>query len=165
MGEPIERMAARVLVLDRADRVLLLRGRDPAAPESGTWWFTPGGGLADGESVASAARRELAEETGLTDVRLGPAVWVRTCEFAWCGSSYRQHETFFLARVDRPAVDHTGVTPLEADALIEHRWWSVPELLETAEVVYPTSLGLELARLLRDGPPARPVEVASDDSA
>jgi hypothetical protein len=33
-----------VLLLDDAGRVLLFRGGDPAAPERGTWWITPGGG-------------------------------------------------------------------------------------------------------------------------
>ena len=47
----IDRVAARVLVVDRDGAVLLLRGGDPHRPEAGTWWFTPGGGVDDGESV------------------------------------------------------------------------------------------------------------------
>ncbi len=46
--ELIPRRAARVLLLDGAGRVLLLRGFDPAMPEH-RYWFTVGGGLDDGE--------------------------------------------------------------------------------------------------------------------
>ena len=58
------------MVDDRA-RVLLLRGRDPADPSAGRWWFTPGGGVDPGETVEQAARREIAEETGLVAADLG----------------------------------------------------------------------------------------------
>ena len=37
----------------------------PAAPDRGSWWFTPGGGLDPGESHRDGAVRELFEETGL----------------------------------------------------------------------------------------------------
>ncbi len=60
---PRHRPAARVLCLDPAGRVLLLRWRDPA--EGAIFWEPPGGGLEPGESPLAAARRELHEETGL----------------------------------------------------------------------------------------------------
>ncbi|MBC7679310.1 MAG: NUDIX domain-containing protein, partial [Pseudorhodobacter sp.] len=62
---PVARTAARVLLLDGRDRVLLFRGGDPHLPERGTWWFTPGGGLDPGEQTVDGAVRELFEETGL----------------------------------------------------------------------------------------------------
>ena len=70
-----ERHAARVLLFDQNDRVLLIRGREPGNPA--TFWFTPGGGLDPGEDDLDGARRELREETGLTEVDFGPLVWVR----------------------------------------------------------------------------------------
>ena len=47
---PTARRSARVLVIDPDGCVLLLRGFDPARPERGDWWFTPGGGVDPGES-------------------------------------------------------------------------------------------------------------------
>ncbi|MCU0265668.1 MAG: NUDIX hydrolase [Actinomycetia bacterium] len=165
MSGLVERQASRVLLLDADDRVLLFRGSDPDRPDEGDWWFTPGGGLRRGESHQAAALRELAEETGLTGVPLGPAVWERTCVFWFGPRRYRQHEVFFLVRVDAHDVDVRGFTELERRVVHEHRWWTVAELTATSARVYPTTIAAELALLLREGPPEHPHEVASDDAA
>src|SRR5690606_28107491 len=56
-GVPFRR-AARVILLDDADRLLLVRGHD-AGETSRSWWFTVGGGLEPGEDVRAGALREL----------------------------------------------------------------------------------------------------------
>jgi 8-oxo-dGTP pyrophosphatase MutT (NUDIX family) len=55
---PIQRTSARVVPVNTSGRVLLLHGRDPARPES-PYWFTIGGVVEPGESLAAAAVREL----------------------------------------------------------------------------------------------------------
>jgi 8-oxo-dGTP pyrophosphatase MutT (NUDIX family) len=132
------REAARVLLLDPSGRLLLVEGGDPSAPERGRWWFTPGGGLDPGEDAATGAARELWEETGVTGVTLTGPVAERTAEFDYDGTAYRQHEVFYVARLD----DHVevvpgGLTDLEHRALSGHRWWSVDELAVTGDVVFP----------------------------
>ena len=61
-------------MLDPDDRILLVRFEFPSGR---TFWATPGGGIEAGETPEDAIRRELAEETGLTDVEIGPVVWTR----------------------------------------------------------------------------------------
>jgi len=158
-GDLIERTGARVLVVDAQERVLLLLGADPGAPEAGEWWFTPGGGVDAGESARQGAIRELAEETGLVLVELGPAVWVRTAEFVFLGERYRQAETFFLARVGSHQIDLSGITELERRVIHGFKWWSLDELDATTDRVYPSRLAEEMRLLLRDGIPDEPRDV------
>ena len=147
MTEFVPRRAARVLLLDAEDRLLLFRGTDPA--RSGhVYWFTPGGGLQPGERVPDGAARELYEETGLrvSPAELGEPVWQEVTEFPFNGVWYRQQQQFFLLRVATWEVDTTGFDEIERGCIDGHRWWSPAELAATAERYYPTNL----PDLLRD---------------
>jgi TDG/mug DNA glycosylase family protein len=137
--EPGEREAVRALVVDVERRVLLLRWENPA----GVWWITPGGGRLEGESEEESLRRELVEELGLRDFDPGPVVWERTHVLPWYGRLLRQHERFFLVRVDRLEVAPT--VDLAAEDVHGHRWWTLDELEATQERISPP----ELASLLR----------------
>jgi len=81
-GKAVVRPSARIVVLDPAGRILLLGARLTALdvpPGDVLFWYTPGGGVEGGESLRTAAVRELAEEIGLDvdpAVLEGP-VWLR----------------------------------------------------------------------------------------
>jgi 8-oxo-dGTP pyrophosphatase MutT (NUDIX family) len=147
-----DRRAARVVLVDRADRTLLLRGGDPARPGL-RWWFTPGGGLNDGETSAQGAARELFEETGLrvAPEDLGEPVWHQVTRFSYDNREYRQEQDFYLVRVPEWQVDTTGFDPEEQRTIDDHRWWSAAELETTAETIYPDELAGLLRRLTRVG--------------
>lgn len=146
---PLDRRAARVLLVDAEGRVLLFRGHDPDRPGLGSWWFTVGGGVDEGESVRAAALRELFEETGLTlgDEALEGPVHRELAEFSLGGVSYRQDNEFYLARIPSHDVVTVGFTDLEQQFVLEHRWWTTAELRATADTVYPVALPDLLARL------------------
>jgi 8-oxo-dGTP pyrophosphatase MutT (NUDIX family) len=141
----VNRHAARVLLLDGRDRLLLFRGGDPAAPEAGTWWFTVGGGVDPGESLVDAAARELFEETGLrcSPADLGEPVHEETSPFSFSGRTIVQRNTFFRLRIDAHDVDTAGFNDLENSSIVEHRWWTADELRATSDSIYPRCL-LEL---------------------
>jgi len=144
----IDRRAARVLLIDAAERTLLLRGGDPARPEQ-RWWFTPGGGLDEGETPAQGAARELAEETGLRvdPAELGAPVHHETTEFSYDTRQYRQTQDFFVLRVDEWQVDTAGFDADEQRTITEHRWWSAAEIDTSTEQIFPTGLADLLRRV------------------
>lgn len=151
------RSAARAVVLDPDDRILLVRFEFPNAG----LWGTPGGGVDEGETHEQAIRRELAEEIGLDDPELGPWIWTREHVFPfWDGSWDGQVERFALVRTPRfePAPRLTR-EQLESEFVFELRWWTLAELDASGELFAPRRLPELLAALLRDGPPGEPVDV------
>ena len=146
--EVLDREAARVLLVDGADRLLLFHGCDPADASAGSWWFTPGGGSDPGETPEQTAHRELWEETGLRVPSMTGPVAERTTEFGFDGLRYRQHEQFFVVRL--PGTDvvvaPAAHTELEVRAVLGWRWWTREELATTREQVHPVWLGEWLER-------------------
>ena len=128
-----------MIVLDPDDRVLLFRYDD--GPPNGRHWCTPGGGLNDREDYAAGARRELAEETGWTDVALGEEVFERTLTMEYADATVEQHERFFLVRV---RTDRRGLGEVAAmhvsDGIAAWQWWTLAEMDATAEIIWPAGL-------------------------
>ncbi|WP_442812517.1 NUDIX hydrolase [Streptomyces sp. NBC_01210] len=155
------RKVARVVLLDPQDRILLMHGYEPEDPAD-SWWFTPGGGLEGDETREEAALRELAEETGITEVELGPVLWRRTCSFPFDGRRWDQDEWYFLARTTQTATAPRGLTELEQRSVAGLRWWTSAELSAARETVYPTKLAELLRTLLDEGPPSAPVVLAPE---
>ncbi|MDQ3822433.1 MAG: NUDIX domain-containing protein [Actinomycetota bacterium] len=159
-GRPL-RDAVRALVIDPADRVLLVRfdfgGR--------IVWAGPGGGLEPGESDEQAIVRELAEEAGIRDYELGPCIWTREHWFRFPSDHVSrrfggQRERIYLVRTagaePRPELSWEL---LHAEAMTGIRWWTLDELSRSDAVFAPRRL-LELARdLIENGPPPEPVNV------
>lgn len=150
-GVPFRR-AARVLLFDDVDRLLVVRGHDVDQPER-SWWFTVGGGIAPGETAAEAAVRELREETGIAlepEDLVGP-VFTRSAIFDFRARHVRQDEEIFLARTSQDAVlDTSGWEAAELEFMDEVRWFPLDELAAVPIEVFPEGL-VDLARSVLDG--------------
>jgi len=127
--EESARLTADVVLFGKHDRqlwvLMIRRGWEPFAG----WWALPGGHVDAGEDTAAAARRELAEETGL---RLNPDALDLVGAYAEPGRDPRgRYVTFaYTALADGLA------TPNAGDDASAACWFPVDDLLYMTEVAF-----------------------------
>lgn len=113
---------AALAVLPHEGHVLLVRRRNP--PDAGLWGY-PGGHVDWGETVAEAALRELAEETG---VRAEAAGWLTNLDIIVREGGAVAHHFLLVAVLCRW---RAGV-PLASDDVSEAEWVPQAEVLQGA---------------------------------
>ncbi len=147
------REAVRGLMIDSADRVLLLR----LEFQNWTGWILPGGGKEPGETDTETLHRELTEETGVPEIFMGPPVWTRTMYRREPGEFDGQTETVYLVPCHPFEVAPTmSAEELNAEGVREHRWWTVAELEATTDELGPENLPELIKDVLDNGAPAEP---------
>jgi 8-oxo-dGTP pyrophosphatase MutT (NUDIX family) len=143
----VSRTGGRVLLIDPADRVLLIHER---IDDGSAQWITPGGGAEPGETPLQAAIREVREETGISVALPPDAPQVHEQRRIWRSTDvvYEQVDHFFTAHVGADvAVAPTALTDTEQLTILGWRWWSQAELRASDEVFVPADLADVLGRV------------------
>ena len=125
------------------------------------FWCTLGGGIEGRESVEAAVRRELYEETGLTDaeVRWGPPIWHGEHVLERGGVATLLQEIFVVAYAQQVQPTTAGLTQEEKEVTKEFRWWSLEAMQASKELIVPPSMKRHLEPILRGDMPEKPIEI------
>jgi len=128
-----------VMLFEEAGAVLLIRFVVPKESGEFVFWALPGGEIEAGETEIEAAAREVREELGLELVVTGP-MYCDTNQFLHQGEMQDNTDFLFRAKCRREEPQLMGVTAEEKAIMREIRWWTVDEIAESEERIFPGNL-------------------------
>lgn len=140
------RQSSRLIILSPEKNVLLFNFSHKNDALSGmSYWATPGGGLEHNESFEQAALRELQEETGLKRDSVGAVVASRTFPMQLPdGETVLAEESFFIIHAEKRDIDDSGWSENEKRVIKKHHWWTLEELKDTHETIFPRDLIIDI---------------------
>lgn len=154
----------RVILINDKNELLLMRAEDktttrPDGKYNGHFWFIIGGEQEPGESIEDTAKREIFEETGLNqnDYNLGPVVWQGEFDLILAGKPRRMKQQFIVANTSKNKVDLSNLTIAEKEVITNIKWFSLEDIKNCKEVIYPVLLPQYLPDILNNNYPDEPI--------
>lgn len=156
--------SVRIILINQDQELLLMCGDDPKITNKdgsyfGRFWFLVGGHIEHGESVMDTAIRELKEETGLNkdEVTFGPEVWHGEFEMVYEGKLTKMKQQFVVANTNNRSVTLEYLTPSEQKIIEKVDWFSLNDICNSKEVIYPATLKDHLPDILEKKYPKEPI--------
>lgn len=160
------RTSVRIILLNHSNEILLLKADDPTTTTlsghyNGPFWFCLGGKIEEGESAEQAALREIQEESGLerNAIKLGAIVWWGEFDLILSGILTRQKQVFMLAHTNDCNVSLNNLTNEEKNVIVDIKWFSLNDVKNSKEIIYPLDLAQYLEPILRGKIPKQPLEI------
>ena len=150
--------SVRILLFNSANALLFMGAEDKkltgADGNKGCFWFLVGGSLEKGEAFQAAAKRELTEETGLTDADViwGAEIAEGVVHLKKNGQPLDIYQRFVVAKTEKDTVHPNNLDAWEQNAVKGLRWFSQKEIQTSKETLYPRMLKAYLPKIISDLP-------------
>ncbi|MFH1461567.1 MAG: NUDIX domain-containing protein [bacterium] len=160
------RNSVKILLLNDENELLLMCVDDPKTTiingkYLGPFWFVIGGEIEQGESTAQAAIREIHEETGILKehIKLGPIVWHGEFDLILAGTPTHIKEQFIVAKTKQKKISLENLTQWEKVVVKKIVWFSLDEIKNCNEIIYPIVLLDYLEDIIFEKYPDTPIEI------
>ena len=145
-GGATMRLTARgILINKKTGNVLFIKYLDRHSKSTmeftDGFWVLPGGSVEKHETFQEALKREIYEETGISNIIIKNCVLSRI-EHGELRNSEQNfyYERYYLVETEEVKVSTNNLTNEESEVIKEYKWWSINELKQTKDIVFPLSL-------------------------
>ena len=149
------RKSIKVILVNPRDEIVLVLVDDPRIVDvngkyNGPFWNLVGGALEDGETPKETALREIYEEIGIkpNKIKFGPEVWHGEVMLQISGDETLVDQRFFVASTTIENLDLSHLTEDEKGKVKTVKWFSLDDIKNTNEIVYPKKLAEYLEPIL-----------------
>lgn len=126
-----------------------------------SFWFMIGGKIKDGEDYVSAVKREIFEETAITEDKLeiGPVVFKGRMVLEFDGEPNDLRQSFVVVRTSVSEISLKNLTESEKTVLKKLKWFSFDEIKNCKEIIYPVVLPDYLKDIIENKFPSEVLEI------
>ena len=160
------RRSIKVVLLNKDDEVALIyidnnKIKDVNGKYHGPFWNLVGGAVEEGETSLDTAYREIFEETGISknDVSVGQEIWHGKVTLNIKGKDMLIDQRFFIAHTNVMNFDQSHLVDDENETVKSIKWFSLNELKQLTDLVYPKKLAEYLEPVIAGDLPTNPIEI------
>ena len=106
-------------------------------------------------------KREIHEESGIPGeaISFGPLVWFGECDLLLSGVPTRLKQQFIVATTKKTTLSLKHLTAYEKIVVKDIAWFSLKQIKNSKEIIYPVLLPQYLPDILAGQYPKEPIEI------